>query len=713
MTIRKLALLLAALFCLLGVKDSYVIRSQCRDEVYLPPIPGTPQDTAQTIIMVPRVTNTYRVCYDTKKGDLCGNALFSSTGGSSGQSVTFNTRGEFTLSSLTPATKYYWRTECLQDGRWRKGWDGSFVTTPSTGGVIKLLYGTDSHLGGTWIAYAGDTTENRIKIATHSLSLMAGEQNVHAYIDGGDTLYFHCKNPCQYGYTLMDRFNRTFGAWSIDTLANNETTAIQYGETRASMVLRLWWRALRFQPSIWSRGNHDVGGAYGDNGLWFSYTGGFHHQFRSSPWVTTMAYVFLPDGLASDGTFTNAAGVHNLSDGEGPYRFAPASGSKYLPVLNSCSGSRSENDYMNEWYVDTNSVGSPTTQFRLAYTATDAPCMGVGYYGSGFFTLVRGSDMKHSTSQVRLKYLPNQNDVLAHGWGPDEDGIMGPVLLSDYIMVLNLDEQDASPNPNSGQNWPQNRGTYLEGAWTLGADTGQMQGALDLIDDLGPGSTGGYSNIRVLLIVMHHTLGGHSDVGIPYARGTLCESDTKCVDGGGDCTDDADCGPSDICQKPKCDTDDLNVDEMQDLHEAVDAFVTRASGIGMFLVGHDHQVSGGKKDNVYYYTGGQLGQDAGGWVSNEEHEIRYDFDMDGIPAYRKSYGKLGKNNDASGKQNFPTEWGTEHSGYTRLEICPPTGFAGACASGKAEVKLEYVISDIVNFPELSGTNAFSYTIQGP
>ncbi len=699
--IRILLLVLAALFSL-GAAGDFPVVSQCRTDMYLLPMPGTPHDDAQEIALIPAATTTFRLCYDTSPGTLCGGASFA-TGGPTGQAVTGDTRGEFQLTSLAGATKYFWRVECSEDGGWKKGWEGSFVTTPSTDGEVRLAISTDNHFMGTWAGDYPDHDAPRILQFKRGVHLIAQEQNLHGHIDLGDGVYFQGK--FSNGWLDTDESGRRFGHGSTDSYATSEAEALEFGEARAAQYLRAWWPALRFLPSIWARGNHDVGARFGDNGNSAVGLSSGHMQWREiTPWVETGITVTLPGDLAADGIFT--APGHGMGDTDGPYRWAPINDELYggMPILDGCTGVRDVDDYSNEWYVDYVDAGT----FRLSLNDTDPGCNGTPFrYGSGDWTLVRGSNMQHTTGEVRLKYMPNHNEVLAHGWGPAEKGIMGPIRFSDYVVVLHLDEYEYTREDGPGGFPYGNRLDGPSGGWGLGPE--QRAGALALISDLGPGSVGGYGGVEILIVAMHHTLGGHGG-GYPYGRGTLCEPDTRYLDDKArECTQYS--GTYGRCEYPRCD-EDFAHDGWQNLHDAMDAFVTRASGVALVAVGHDHQCAGGKKDGVFYYTAGELNGAAGGWIIDEEHMSRHDFDGDGWPAYYKSKGRMGLGAQYSTNQNFPTEFGTDLDGFARLTMCPSSG-TDACGSGKPEVQLDYIINAEDDHLDSHGDTEFSFTLQGP
>lgn len=521
------------------------------------------------------------------------------------------------------------------------------------------------------------------------------------------------------GYQIEDDFGRPFGSYSIPISASTQAESIAFGEARASWVLRKMWRSLRFMSLVVSRGNHDIGGAFGGNGVARGTDNTRHLQWRAEvPWVDAGINVQL--GSAGDlddyGVFSYAG--HGMGDGDGPYRWAPANTIKYTnlhpPMLGGCGGARVVGDYSNEWYVDLTGLGDQANTFRLAYCDTCAGCTVTSSKGMGHWArLVRGSNMQYETKQVTAKYLPNQNEVLAHGWGDAEDGIMGPVRFSDYVVVINLDEYDHTPPPAYRPGLPLSNRSEVTG-WSLG--TNQKTGAIDLINDLGVGATG-YDNVEVAIVLMHHTPGGHADgPGMPYGRGGACEPDSHCWDAPAtECEDDADCaGGGGRCEPTNCAADFAHAD-WQDVHDALDAFQSRTNGVALVVLGHDHQNSGGKKDGVFYYTAGQLGSSVmASWGGFEDHVRRYDYDHDGVPAYQKNYAELGYGGSTyapSSQNNFPTEWGTEFRGYSLLTICPATGVE-ACSSGKTEIVLDYYISAYENFPALHGSKAYTFTLQG-
>jgi hypothetical protein len=721
------ALLLAALVLLplAGAADTYRIPSQCDPRFLLPPMPGTPQATAQLISMVPNTTETFRVRYGTTPGTRTSYAA----SGSSGKSCTADARCEFSLISLTPDTRYHWVVDWLSGSRWYEDcWTGSFRTFPSTGGLVKLLIGTDSHIVNDFFntegedptkgSYAAEVLRGRA-----AFGLLARDRDwAHAYIDLGDNWIHHC-NPAICAYDnhtdLVDDFGRPIGVNSITARADSQAEEQAFAEARLSIGLRRFWRALRFHSSIWSRGNHDVGGNFGDADD--SHNSG-HWQAPNRSWATTGISITLGEGndLASNGIFSE--GGHEMADGDGPYRWVQPDHTTELtaPELDSCGGTR---DLLTagaeEWYVDLVDADS----FRLALTPTDAGCTTVTDYGSGVGTLVRGADMQTTVKAAAAKYLPNQNDHYPHSWGSlAEDGIMGPIPASDYVMILNLDEFDHTPETR-WQPWGvagNGRSSEEYSSWSYGTD--QWAGAAALIDSLCVAESG-YDDVSVLIVLQHHGLGGfgiHS--AYAYARGSICETDTycynepdrECVRGPGI---GGDCAPGDQCPRPRCQEPYAHAGR-QALHEKMVAFESRCGGIALALEGHDHVNTYGEKNGISYYHAGQLGdQGFPLWHDDADWKRRYDFDRDGVPAYWRHYGLLLPTDHnwydffkLVGKQNFPTEVGSEHRGDSKLTICQDCG-----PGGKPRIILDYIINGIPDFPDLHGTSAPGYplTIEAP
>jgi len=708
----KLPLILLVLAALLslGAAGDLPIASQCRTGMYLPPMNGSPDDDAMEIALVPSATETFRLCHSESKGELCGNATFA-TGGSTGQSVAANTRGEFQLTSLAANTKHYWRVECDEDGRWKTGWEGSFTTLPGTDNEVRVVMTSDNHLVNSLIG--GNAT--RVQQFRNGVALIAERGDYHAHIDLGDGLYLQC-NSCTQGWTVSDDFGRVFGSGSILSYATTSTEAVAFGDARASAYQRRWWQARRRIPSIDVIGNHDGPLQFGDNGYGYNYNSGGYHSYREGAWVETGITLTLPGDLGATGIFDHGT-AHGMSDDDGPYRWAPVGQLDYtdMPGLTGCTGTRDAADWSNEWYVDYLTAST----FRLKVNDTDATgCNGTpASYGSGDWTLVRGSSMQYVSDQVRAKYFPNHNEVRNHNWGPAEKGVMGPIMLSDYVLVLHLNPFEYTPETFPTDVWPTgNRTNAAAGGWGLGSQ--QRTGALAIINDAGPGSVLGYANVEIIIVVMHHTLGGHDAVGYWYARGTALESDTVCMDNPSvTCEQDSQCTAygGGRCQYPRI-ADSFAHSEWQTLHNALNSFATRVTngGVPIVAVGHDHQFSGGKKGNVYYYTAGELNAAAGGWISDQDHMRRHDFDNDGWPAYYKSLGKYGIGANMAAGQNFPYEWGSDLDGFTTLVMCPSTG-TGACSSGKAEVELSVIVNDnpLQSVPSMHGQTEFTFTLQGP
>jgi len=670
--------------------------------MYLPPIPGTPQPDEQIISMRPTATTTFRLRYGTSPNKLVTYA----DGGAGGQSINADTRGGFTLPGLSAATRYYWLVECSENSKWKRGWRGHFTTTPSSGGTLKVVYGTDAHYFGDVSnsgAEGGSTMAGRTIKGIHLISSI---HDAHAYIDGGDTFQIHYRKAG--GYSQSDDFGRSFGDYSITHSAQTQAQEDAFAEARHSFVLRRFHVFLRFMPSIWSRGNHDAGGSFGGN---WTYNNAHHWQLRSRPWVVTDIDVDLETDH-SNGLFTEVG--HGMDDGDGPYRWTGNNPPDAItePTMSSCGGSRAATDDGNEWYV--RKISDDT--FRLAYTAIAAGCTGSAG-GSGTATLLRGSDMQSASKAVIAEYLPLQNSVFPHGWGgaTAEDHVMGPILLSDYVLLINLDEYDFSglgACVNEPVRFPvDGRASGADCGWSFGTD--QLAGILADIAEIQNGG-GAYENVEILLLLTHSGVGGHDNIGYSYGRGGLCEVDTTCVIGGADCIVDADCGAG-VCSTQDC-SDDYAHPEMQSIHAAAAAMVTRASGVALWLMGHDHETTFGEKGSagVYTYHGSQIGGSfMSGWGTSPDHEKRYDYDDDGIPAYRRHYGPLGYGSsyEPAGSQNPNDEVGSEHRGFSIITMEP----AAESSSGNTELAIDFIVNGYVDNPELHGSTAggFPILIEGP
>jgi hypothetical protein len=178
-----------------------------------------------------------------------------------------------------------------------------------------------------------------------------------------------------------------------------------------------------------------------------------------------------------------------------------------------------------------------------------------------------------------------------------------------------------------------------------------------------------------------------------------------------------------------CEVGDCNAviahDDEQALHDKMAAFVTRCDGIALDIQGHDHLNAFGERGSsgVYYYKAGQIGDNfAPTWISTSSQMDaffpRYDYDHDGVPAFRRHYATLLASDHGSfddfktpvGAQNFPVEVGSEHRGISTLVVCKDCG-----TSDKPRIILDYIINGIPDFPLLHGTSAPGYplTIEGP
>jgi hypothetical protein len=323
--------------------------------------------------------------------------------------------------------------------------------------------------------------------------------------------------------------------------------------------------------------------------------------------------------------------------------------------------------------------------------------------------------MQAASKAVIAEYMPLQNDIYAHGYGgaTAEDHVMGPVPLSDYALVINLDEYDFTGDTGyttEPLRFPiDGRSNGAAGGWTLGPD--QLAGVLATIAEIQDGDDA-YENVEVLLLLTHSGIGGFDTVGYSYGRGSLCEVDTVCDEGGADCIIDGNC-VSGACGAQDCSADFAHP-EMQAIHAAAAAMVIRASGVAIWLMGHDHSVSFGEKGNsgVYYYHGGQVGMTAGaGTSSDSTHIKRYDFNGDGIPAFRRHFCALGAGNCPAGEQDALVEVGSEHRGFSLITLRP----AAENASTKTEVDIDYIINGYDDYPALHGTSpsGFPILIEGP
>lgn len=729
MALRLFILLLAAFFSL-GAVDQFHIPSECAVDMYLPPMPGTPDTDGQEIALVPATTADFRLCYATSPGVLCGAATYA-TGGDSGQTVTGNTRGEFAITGLSANTKYHWRVECSQHGRWRHGWSGQFKTLPTANDDIVLAVGTDGHyLVNFWTSDGEDpgAAANAYDLVRRSRGVyhvLNREKDLHFFLDLGDTFFHHC-GTCGTTRTFTDEFGRRVGIGSSTEMARTLAEDIAFGEVRTSMALRRMWRFLRNSATIWVRGNHDVGGKFGHNAP-------DHWQWRTQPWVTPGFSLTLGAGgdFSSGGNIHSA--THGLSHGDGPFRLVGSNWDVGIiapfsavcgagPVDATLSGS--------EFYIKTNGVTANTDnfEFSLSDDAASTTCTfaSLGSPIGATAVLVKGSDMQHSTKQVAAKYLPNQNEVYAHGYsGVSEDGIMGPMPLADYGMLLSIDPFDYSPSYDcsslGGSACFPGRDT-----WTLGTD--QLTGVGTLIDQLGVGG-GSYPDVKLLLLALHHGVGGYDLVGShAYGRGTLCEVATRCMNADDTyCTVDSQCPGSDRCRRQDC-ADDFDNAEWQAMQETLEDFVTRADGVVIVMVGHDHVLAFGEKyryiggvktaTGVYYLTAGQLGSKlTAGWFGDPESVKRYDFNHDGVPAYLRHYKTQGWESLFTGWDTFPppppqdalVEVGSEHRGYVKMTLCK------GCAAGKPKVVLDYIIGNQPEFGFLDGQSApgFPLTIEGP
>ncbi len=701
MLIRLLALLFSAVW-LLGT--SFDIPSQCQNGVYLPPMPGTPQPNDQVIRMIPAVTTTYRMRYGTNPG----NMATWSTGGSTGQEITADNRGEFAMSSLTADTQYHWQVECSEDSRWKPGWRGHVHTLPSTGGTIKIVVGTDAHYMPGLTAASGVEGGNAYVDRTYrGFALMVREHDANAYIDLGDTFHLHCRGGCDGLGSYTDDFARGLGSFSVTNDAQNSDEEDDFAEARYSLVLRRMWPFLRYVPQVWSRGNHDAGGGFGGNGITGAGGDSYHWQFRTRPWdVTTIDIDFATEFAEGTGIFTEAG--HGMGDGDGPYRWAnTAPGVAFTPPsddnMTGCAGSRASTDADNEWYVDLSGLGDQVNTFKIALTAVAAGCTGgSGLVGDG--TLLQGSDMQAASKAVIDKYLPQQNDVYAHSYGgaTAQDHVMGPVPLSDYVLVLNVDEYDFSGLGSCASD-PLRKplSNRLEDcSWSLGTD--QQAGVLALIAEIANGG-GAYEDVETLIVLFHSGLGGFDSVGYAYARGSLCEVDTTCVSGGGNCWIDDNCAGADVCETQDCSADFAHP-RMQELQTAMAAMVARTSGVALVLYGHDHMMAFGEKgtSGVYYLNAGQIGdQPSFGWRDEDDFRKRYDFDGDGIPAYQNPSGVL------PAYDTFK-ERGTEYKGFSVLTLQP----AAETDSGKTEVTVDYRINMKTSSIHGSSPPGFPFLLRG-
>jgi hypothetical protein len=288
---------------------------------------------------------------------------------------------------------------------------------------------------------------------------------------------------------------------------------------------------------------------------------------------------------------------------------------------------------------------------------------------------------------------------------------MGPVPLSDYVLVLTLDLYEESglgtcvdyPTRLPISNRDENCG------WSLG--TNQQTGALAEIAEIADGG-GDYENVEILIVAMHHPIGGFDEVGHPYSRGSLCEVDTHCSGAPAtECAADSDCTGDDVCGVPNC-NDEFAHPRMQELHAAMAAMVARTSGIAIVLMGHDHNMSLGEKasSGVYYLHVGQLGgQELYPWGAHPSFEARYDFDGDTIPAYRRHLGKLGATAtdwySPWTDQNPPIEMGSEHKGFVILNLLP----AAESGSAKTELLLDYIVNGR-GYPRVHGASARGFPV---
>lgn len=686
-------LLLATLVPLLGLYRD--IPSECAVGMYLPPMPGSPQSDGQIISYRTAAEGTFRLRYGTSANKLAEYA----DGGASGQLTTADTRDDFTLSGLSANTKYHWLVECSEGGKWKRGWRGSFITTPSSGGTVKIVFGTDMHYPGFAINPSGEKSAfaSRTMKGIHLMSRHV--QDAHVYIDGGDTFMIHHRTTG--GYAMAEDFGRSFGDFSITDSAQTEAEEDAFAEARYSFGLRRFHIFLRFVPSILVRGNHDAGGASGGN---WDFNNGHLWQLRARPWVPTGIDVDLSADV-SNGVFTVAA--HGIADGAGPFRLTdtnPPTGITEL-ILDDCGGARAATDDGNEWYVRDIDGDS----FYLAYTAVAAGCTTSGG-GAGDATLLRGSDMQSASRDVIAEYLPLQNTVYPHGWGgaTTESHYMGPVPLSDHTLVITMDLFDFS-GIGTCASYPvrfPSEERIADCGWSLGSD--QLAGVLAEIAEIQDGG-GDYEDVETLILVSHSHVGGFGNVGYSYGRGSLCEVDTVCDVGGADCIIDSDCVSGD-CGTQTC-SDAFAHPEMVSIQAAAAAMVTRSSGIAIWLAGHDHQFTLGEKGSsgVYYLKGGQVGGSFAGF-NDGEMEKRYDFDADGIPAYRRHYCALeGGAYCPAGTQNALVELGSEHRGFSIIEVTP-----AAENGGKTKVEIDYIINGYDDYPEIHGDSAggFPVVIEG-
>jgi hypothetical protein len=687
----RLAALLLLLTPLLGL--SFEVPTDCATRLYLLPTPGTPQPEDQVIRLIPATTATFRMRYGTNYGNM---ATYS-TGAAAGQEITANTRGEFPMSSLSPATKYHWRVECSESGRWRRGWGGSLNTLPSSGGAIKLLVGSDAHYVGADLYDDGEGSTAPAGRTYQSFVLMAREHDAHAYLDLGDAFMIHC-HTCDNTRDVTDDFGRGLGQYSITHDAVSQATEAAYAEARYSLTLRRMWLHLRYMGSIWVRGNHDAGGGYGGNDP----DSNLHHWQYRLGWTTTGVDIDMESADFNEGTgvFTHVA--HGIEPGAGTFRWQNLDPAETftVPTMTGCQGGRSSSMAENEWFIEKLDVD--TFKIGLAGNPVVWPYCTGGSGGVGRGTLVRSSDMRAASVAVIDKYMPQQNDVYAHGWGAlGEDHIMGPVPLSDYALVLTLDpyiksglgtcNTDAERFPDSERE--------EDCGWSLGTD--QHTGALATINEIQDGD-GAYESVETLQMS-----GAYK-----YARGSLCETATYCAgDPLEECYADSMC--SDTCERKDCSSDFAHP-RMQELHAAMAAMVTRTSGIAIVLMGHDHHMSFGEKGDsgVYYMKVGQLGgQQLFPWGGGNAFQWRYDFDGDTIPAYRRHLGQHGKgaNYVPWTDPNGLIERGTEYKGFSILNLLP----AAESESGKTEIEVDFKVTRLgIGEPYGESPKWFPFLIQG-